>query len=180
MALLNLFLLAAAILCACAAGFVMIGLVTPPTYSGSRSRKFNNVSAVMLYTIVRNIDNVRQFRHEVTWIDVVERNEHGPVRWNEYARGKEPIEYHIEREQYPTSITIHAASQRLGMSGSWSFTFEEQENDCIVNVHEESTTTSILSRALLRIAGRDANIKRELGLIEYALLQQWAQGTHSK
>lgn len=143
--------------------FILISK-TPPEFLGTIQKQIP-VSVSKVWDYIADIEGTPLRKTEIKKIEVLERKDSGIFKWKEYTdmggymlfeKTEEPLKK-IEKRMIDSSF---------GMTGTWLYEIQGNEDLSVVTIPENSKTIKPLVKLMLVLSGRDANLKREMKIIE--------------
>jgi hypothetical protein len=152
--------------------FILVILVVITLFlAGYTSSKYNHaevsqsfpLTVLKLWNFVRFVD--LRTRDGIRSIEILREHNGMVVEWLVHtSRGGFRL-FRIE-EHPPEQLTKILVSSTFGVSGHWTYTFEEKTDGVRLTIEETSAIPSFLYRTYLLLRGRNLHLKRELRRIE--------------
>lgn len=146
-------------------GFYSIGALSSEHYQGQVEAKFN-AHPDSVWQLLENFEQLQKQRKEITKIEIIERDSLNVLSWKQYTDMDGYILFHKNLNPDKKIMVVTMKESSFGMQGYWTYTVLPKPTGCLVRIEENSTTTDLFVRSALSIAGRDANLKQEIKLIQ--------------
>jgi hypothetical protein len=118
-----------------------------------------------VWDYIADIEGIPVRKREIKKIVPLEKAGDSIIRWKEHTDMGGYIEF--EKYEIPyTQLVKKMVKSSFGMTGIWIYDIEGDEDQCTVSITEKSTTKNVLARLMLALAGRDANLIKEMSIIE--------------
>lgn len=149
---------------------LLIGSLAPKEFSGSVVHTFDAPKEV-IWNILTDIEGLPTRRREIVSVERLSASESGRPRWKENTNMSGYILFEATEEKLHQRLVYTMLESSFGMSGVWSYEFEPKGDTVTLTISEKSQIDAVLVRAVMTLSGRDANLQREVELIQNTINQ---------
>jgi len=146
-------------------GMAVVGLIANPDFQGEDTQVIHT-SIDELWGVLNDVEGLPERRKDIVEVTVSERDNNGnPMLWTETPDMGGYIEFMVEERVEQKKLALKMQKSSFGMTGTWSYELEDLGDSCRVKISEASKIDSWLTRSMMQLAGRDANIQNEFRLL---------------
>ncbi|XDD48759.1 SRPBCC family protein [Leptospira sp. WS92.C1] len=147
--------------------FLMIGIFAEPKFEGKISG-IVNAPVEKVFRHLLDLESIPKYRSEVTEIIREGKNDKGFPVWKERTDMGGYIHFEMIEKIENSRVEFFMKESSFGMKGTWDYRLEPQDNQTKITIVESSETQNILIRAIFVFFGKDANLKKELEILQTA------------
>jgi hypothetical protein len=118
-----------------------------------------------VWDCIADIEGTPAKKREIKKIEPLEKAGDNIIKWKEHTDMGGYILFEKYEAPYQQLIKKMIESS-FGMTGTWTYNIQGDERQCTVSIIEKSSTKKLFVRLMLSLAGRNANLKREMNIIE--------------
>jgi uncharacterized protein YndB with AHSA1/START domain len=142
---------------------LVIGAALPRTHLVSRHVILHRPPSEV-YGVVRDFINAPSWRPDLDRVEMLRAGDNR-VRFREHGK-QGAVTYDVVEDQPPEKIVTRIADQDLGYSGTWTYTFQDENGGTRLEITEAGDVPNVLFRFMSRfVFGHASTIEKYLGAL---------------
>ncbi|EKR72614.1 SRPBCC family protein [Leptospira noguchii] len=151
-------------ICVLGLGFFGLGAFANPKFEGNISATVN-APVERVFQHLLNLEEIPKYRKEVIHVILEGKNTKGYPIWKEEVDMGGYIHFEMTEREENSRVRVEMKESSFGMKGSWDYKLQSDGNKTKITINEVSEVSSIPIRAIFMIVGKDANLKKELEIL---------------
>ncbi|WP_025179220.1 SRPBCC family protein [Leptospira kirschneri] len=151
-------------ICILGLGFLGLGVFANPKFEGNISGTVN-APVEKVFQHLLNLEEIPKYRQEVVDVILEGKNTKGYPIWKEGTDMGGYIHFEMTEREENSQVRVEMKESSFGMKGSWDYRLQPDGGKTKITINEVSEVSSIPIRAIFMIVGKDANLKKELEIL---------------
>lgn len=136
----------------------------PDDWQGLIKKQFN-YPLITIWDYISDIEGIPIRKRGIKRIEPLEKDGDSIIKWKEVTDMGGYILF--EKTVIPYQrLEKRMTDSSFGMTGIWIYSIEGGEAGCTVTITEKSSTKKLFTKLMLVLAGRNANLRNEMRLLE--------------
>ncbi len=150
--------------------FILMGFLEPKAYTNSITEELNGQQSDM-WALLTNIETLPDRREDVSHVEITGQNRYGLDQWTEFTTLGSQITFEAIEKVPESRYVVRMNKSDFGMEGKWAYELSPSDmpNYFNLTITEDSYVNNTMVRSMMRLTGRDANLKHEMSTLKEAL-----------
>ncbi|EMY78854.1 polyketide cyclase/dehydrase and lipid transport [Leptospira weilii serovar Ranarum str. ICFT] len=145
-------------------GFFGLGVFANPKFEGNITGTIH-APVEKVFRHLLDLENLPKYRKEVTEVIIEGKNTKGYPIWKEGTDMGGFIHFEMIEKEENSRVQVRMKESSFGMKGTWDYRLQADGSKTNITIYESSETSNVMIRAIFVLVGKDANLKKELEIL---------------